>query len=197
MLQVGEPAPARLLDAPVLDAQGRSAPLRSFFEPEPALLLFLRHYGCVGCIEQVARLTPRVIELVEYGVRAVYIGSGAPEHVRGFIAREGLSDKPVVMLADPQLESYAAADMKRSLWNTIEPRSLVSQMQAIGRGFRPGGVDGDPHQQGGGLLLDAQQRVAWIHRARFTGDNVDGSELMQAVLEMTVARRRREGGFVL
>ncbi len=197
MLRVGEPAPEALLTAPVLDASGQERALGSCFEPDPALLLFLRHYGCVGCMQQVEALTPRVPELAEHGVRAVYLGSGTPEQVRGFIERHGLADKPVVMLTDPKLASYAAADMGRSLWSMVEPRSIIAQLRAMGAGFLPGRMQGDGQQQGGAVLLDHEQRVAWIHRARFTGDNVDGSDLMQAVLKMTVARRRREGGIVL
>ena len=197
MLQVGELAPAQLMDAPMLDTGGRESPLRSFFEPDPVLLLFLRHYGCVGCLQQVEDLTPRVLELSQQGVRAIYVGSGTPEQSRAFVERQGLGDKSVILLTDPGLESYAGADMGRSLWSNIEPRSLVSQMRSIGAGLKPGRTEGDGRQQGGAVLLDHEQRVAWIHRARFTGDNVNGSDLMQAVLKMTVARQRREGGFVL
>lgn len=187
----------QLLDAPMFDSAGEQAPLRSFFEPDPALALFLRHYGCVGCLQQVEDLTPRVLELAQQGVRVVYVGSGTPEQTRSFVERHGLGDKPVVMLTDPGLRSYAGADMGRSLWSTLEPRSLAAQLRSIGAGFTPGQTEGDGRQQGGAVLLDDEQRVVWIHRARFTGDNVDGSDLMQAVLKTTVARRRREGGFVL
>ncbi|WP_157595830.1 AhpC/TSA family protein [Plesiocystis pacifica] len=172
----------------------------NFTVPElgPALLLFLRHYACVGCSRQVEELSPRVLELSALGVRAVFIGSGDAEQMAAFAQRHALTDKAVVMVCDPALGSYAAADMRRSLWSAVEPRAWWYQLVAIMDGFRPGrGLQGEVTQQGGAVLLDHEGRVAWLYRARYTADNVDGSELVAAALAMRVVRHKRAGGFVL
>lgn len=198
VLGAGAAAPPALLDAEVQTADGEHVQLRTLFEPDPALVLFLRHYACVGCSRQVEELAPRVVELADLGVRVIFIGSGDAAQMGAFVERHALADKPIVMVTDPKLEAYAAADMQRSVWSALEPRALWFQLQAYGAGFRGHrGVQGDGSQQGGAVLLDGQARVVYARHARYTADNVDGSELVAAALAMQISTHEQRGGFVL
>ncbi|MCA9661770.1 MAG: AhpC/TSA family protein [Myxococcales bacterium] len=197
MIDVGDLAPDALLSAPLLDRDGSAAPLRAHLPPGPALLLFLRHFGCVGCSRQVEQLTPRVWELRDLGVTSVFIGNGRPEHLRGFVERHALADKEVVLLTDPELRAYAALDLERSLWSALRPKALFGQLKAFAAGFRGGRIEGDVEQQGGAALLDDARRIVWLRRAHYTADEVDGSDVVAAAMRLAVARRRQEGGLVL
>src|SRR5262249_43613930 len=93
MLNVGSAMPARLADVEVEDAQRQRVRLGSFWQGQRCILIFVRHFGCVGCAEQITELSPRLHELERAGVRVIVIGSGDPKYIAGFVARHGLADK--------------------------------------------------------------------------------------------------------
>ena len=198
MLDLGAPLPESLLAAELLEGDGSPVTVRDLVAPGPTLLVFLRHFGCVGCSLQVSHLAPRAHELAELGVRSVYVGSGNPAQRDGFVERLGLGDKPVTLVCDPALGAYGAADMHRSLWSAIEPRAVGHQLRAYGQGFQGGwGIQGDNNQQGGALLLDAELRVAYARYARFTADLVDGSDVVAAATKLRLKTHTDEGGYLL
>jgi hypothetical protein len=155
----------------------------------PALLVFLRHFGCVGCEAQIASLMPRQPELSDLGVRIVLLGNGSPAHARAFVDRWALGERPVTVVTDPTLGTFRAAGLVRSTWATFGPRALFSELLAIGAGQRPRRRDGDRFQQGGALLLDATGAVAFFHANRFVGDCVSLADVVDAAMKLHLGSR--------
>jgi hypothetical protein len=186
-LQVGEPVPAALANAVVLRpsrdaAEAAPVVLGTLWEDHPCALVFLRHFGCPACGENVAELLPRLAELRALGLGVALVGSGEPAHVAPFAALAGLDGRAVEVLTDPTLAAYRAAGLARGAWATLNPASLYRVARAMVRGYAHGPPRGDPLQQGGTLLVDQRGRLAFYHRNASVGDDPPAVELVDAAL---------------
>jgi peroxiredoxin len=187
-IRIGEPVPPAFAKAVVLDAGGGSTELRALWADGPCALVFLRHFGCPTCAENVWELLPRLAELRALGVRVALVGSGAPEHLAPFAARVGLEGRAVDLLTDPTLAAYRAAGLARSAWATYRPASLYQMARSIARGHPHAPRRGDPLQQGGTLLVDHRGRIASYHRNASAGGQLPMVELIHAALGVAVRR---------
>ena len=57
-MKVGDRIPAALEHASVQDHTGARAELGEFRGAGPAVIVFLRHFGCTACTEHVSMLMP-------------------------------------------------------------------------------------------------------------------------------------------
>jgi peroxiredoxin len=103
-LQVGDKAP----DFELQDSQGAAVHLRDFWDGQPALLLFWRHYGCSCGIDRAVRLQNEYSEYVKLGAKVVVIGQGEPERAAAYRERHKL---PCPVLCDPTYKVYQAYDL--------------------------------------------------------------------------------------
>ncbi len=69
MVRVGEPVPDDLASAKVSDDHGSEVELATFWRETPAVIVFLRHFGCPCCSAQMTELSPRLDELHCLGIR--------------------------------------------------------------------------------------------------------------------------------
>jgi len=129
-VRAGEVVPKDLAQSKVLDREGRETVLESFWAERPALLLYLRHFGCLCLSAQITELAPRLDELERLGIRTVFISNGDPHFIDTFIERFLLADKPVDIVTDPSLASFRAAGMLRSWWAIFGPRGLWDGIRA-------------------------------------------------------------------
>jgi peroxiredoxin len=185
--RVSTPVPRAIADACVMLASGERVRLGSFWEDgKPAVILWLRHFGCVGCAQEVTELSPRLDELDRAGARVVLVGNGNREQLEGFTQRHGLADAHVVTATDPSLETYRAAGLMRSAWATFGPRSILDLARAMTAGHMHRGVEGDETQQGGALVVDARGVVRLLHDNHSIGDYVSASDVVEAVLRIEI-----------
>lgn len=183
-MRVGEPIPAELDAAIVIDRAGASAPLGTHLRGLPCLVSFLRHFGCTGCADHIADVAPRLQELHALGLRTVFVGNGEPRYIDGFLQRTGLADKHATVVTDPTLRVFAAAGLLRSKWATLGPRAALDVARARSRGIAGQGLEGDHFQQGGALIVDADGVVAYFHRSKSLGDHPAASDLVDVALAM-------------
>jgi hypothetical protein len=148
------------------------------------LLLFVRHFGCIGCSENIGLLAPRFQELSDLGVRVVIIGVGAPNFIEGFQERHNLLFGPAEIFVDESLATHQAAELTYGRWAGLGPRAWVEMGRAFVSGHVSGAVQGDIQQHAGALLVDAQGVVQLYHRNRSIGDHVSGSQLVEVALAM-------------
>jgi peroxiredoxin len=187
-VRTGEAVPREVAEATVVLANGARAPLASFWERGPCALVLLRHFGCVGCAQQVTELAPRLDELARAGVRTVLVGSGTSEQLAAFVERHALARAAVDTVTDPELAVYRALGLERSTWATIGPRSLVETVRAMAAGHPHRPPEGDPTQQGGVLLVDGRGVVRMYKRNRSIGDYAPACELVDAALRLAIER---------
>ena len=80
------------------------------------------------------------------GPELTIIGNGTPDEAAAF--HEGLLESEVKLLTDPDLTSYKAMVLKRSLFAVSQPRTYLRGFQVSLRGFRSARLQGDSLQQG-------------------------------------------------
>lgn len=99
--QAGDPAP----DLSLLDTTGAVRSLSDFWAQRPALLIFLRHFGCSCLAERWDKLRDEVQDYQRAGASIVAIGQGEPERTAAVAQRRGY---PFPLLCDPDRRAYQA-----------------------------------------------------------------------------------------
>ncbi|MEO7095214.1 MAG: peroxiredoxin-like family protein [Polyangiales bacterium] len=182
---VGRSIPDALGAAEVIDSEGHPHALATRWAASDALLVFVRHFACVGCAEHLAALRPRIDEITRLGVTATIIGSGSADQLAAFIEREDLASHDVACLTDPARAAYRAAGFQRSVWGTFGPIALGQVIRGYTHGFRNGRPEGDLHQQGGTLYVRRDGTLAFYHRAHHLGDHAK----LVDVVDLALAER--------
>jgi hypothetical protein len=108
----------------------------------------------------------------------VIIGNGTPNFIAGF-REQTKYDGPIY--TDPSLAVYRAAEFKRGITKTFDPRALAPTIGAFVRGHRQGRTHGDPWQQGGVLVVARDGRVLWHRASERPGDNATVAEIVAAL----------------
>lgn len=97
--QVGDSAP----DALLADTAGRERHLGEFWKARPALVLFLRHFGCSCLAERWERLLQEISDFEKAGAQVVAVCQGEPERTVAVAKRRGYS---FPILCDPERKAY-------------------------------------------------------------------------------------------
>jgi peroxiredoxin len=187
---VGDSASSALADAPVICIDGESRPLGSWWADGPALVVFIRHFGCIGCSVHIHDLAPRLDELANLGLRTVIVGNGDKQNLATFVERNLLEDKPADIVTDPSLASFEAAGLERSFLGTFGPRALYETLRAFGKGHLQRPWVGPVTQQAGTLLIDGEGRIAWLHRSRSLTGHAPAVEIVDQALALAMSSRR-------
>jgi hypothetical protein len=108
----------------------------------------------------------------------IVIGNGSPSFIAGF-REQTLFDGPIY--TDPTLATYRAAELKRSVIRTLDPRSLWKGAKALAEGHRQGRTQGDTWQQGGVLVVAPSGDVRWQHASDLPGDNASAAQILSAL----------------
>ena len=117
-------------------------------------------------------------KLKQTGAELVIIGNGATNFIQGF-REQTKYDGPIY--TDPSLATFKAAQLKRGVGATLDPRGLTKGVGAFLRGHRQGRTQGDAWQQGGVLVIAPSGEVKWHHASERPGDNATVDEIVRAL----------------
>lgn len=106
-----------------------------------------------------------------------YVSTGTPAMAADFARKEGLG---AAVLSDQGRQAFAAARMRRSLWNLLRPRFFANLFRALRRGHTQTGVQGDPWQQGGVLVFARDGRLLCQQLDGAAGDLLDVDAVLAA-----------------
>ncbi|MBA3396831.1 MAG: AhpC/TSA family protein [Deltaproteobacteria bacterium] len=121
----------------------------------------------------------REIDTIRAAGAALYvIGNGTPSFIVGFREQTGYAGS---IYTDPSLAVYKAAELKRGVLNTFDPRALGKTISALSRGRRQGRTQGDPWQQGGVLVIAPTGEIRWHHVSDRPGDNATADDIVAAL----------------
>jgi peroxiredoxin len=165
---LGTVDPEQLAECRVLDTQGRTRRLGDEWRSQPAIVVWLRHFGCLFCREMAADFRARQEEIAALGARLVFVGNGEVRWAREFAAQECPECR---LLTDPGLGSYRAIGARRGWSTTLGARSVASGWRAFRRGFRQTAVRGVADQQGGVLAVLPGDRIAYAYISASAGDH--------------------------
>lgn len=112
------------------------------------------------------------------GAELYVIGNGTPNFMAGFRETTGWNGP---LYTDPSLAVYKAAELKRGVIETFNPRAALFAVKALAHGSRQGRTQGDNWQQGGVLVIAPDGSVKWHHANEHSGDNASVDAIVRAL----------------
>ena len=161
----------------VFDPDGREIRLGRLWAERTAVLVFVRHFGCLFCRQQIAALGPLRERVRELGAERIVIGNGTVEQARLFREETGTSP----LFTDPTRQAYCAMEMRRGRRSVFTLGVLRNSIRAWRQGFRQSGVAGDPFQQGGVVIVAPTGRELYRFISREAGDHPPPSAILTAI----------------
>jgi peroxiredoxin len=167
-----------LVAASVQGTDGEPVRLADAWRDHPAVVVWLRHFGCVFCREHVAevRAARPDIEALHGGI--VFVGNGTPRAAAWFQTRFA-PDSTVV--TDPDLVTYRAIGARSGLMSTLGPKAWGAGLRAFGTGARQTTTKGHPFQQGGVLVIAPANKVLYRHVSATAGDHAPLDRVLAAL----------------
>jgi peroxiredoxin len=173
-----------LADLRVLDVEGRPVRLGDQWKSQPAVVVWLRHFGCVYCTEHAREMMSLKSTIEQAGGRLVFVGNGGPRHAKSFQSRE---TPGATVLTDPGLGSYKAIGARRGVLSTLGPQTWAFALRAFRSGARQTTVKGHAFQQGGVLVIAPRNSIAYIYLSKSAGDHPPGEDVLAALRRSTAA----------
>jgi prostamide/prostaglandin F2alpha synthase len=177
----------RAPDVSLLDMTAREATLSDYWRAEPAVVVFLRYFGCPFCQSQVVRMRDERERFQEAGAGIVLIGQGSPSDAVAFTRR---MNQPFECLVDPDRAAYRAYGLARARpAQVVGPRTALPFLRAnLNRETLQRGLQGGKFlQMPGTFVVDTEGLVRMAHRNRHVADTPPN----QRILDVLAALRER------
>jgi len=116
--------------ATVLDPAGATVHLADEWGDHPAVIVWLRHFGCVFCREQVAEIRANRKEIEALGGGIAFVGNGTARAAAWFQKRYAPDSR---VLTDPDLVSYRAPGARASVHSGPAPGSQQPKVTPTSR----------------------------------------------------------------
>jgi peroxiredoxin len=181
------PSDASVLEDVVLeDSEGHPVRLGDLWSERPAVLAFLRHFGCVFCRQLAVDLHSHRRQFDEADVELAMIGFGTLEEAREFLARQNVDLR---LLVDPNRKVYELAGAKVATLNeVIGPRqiwrgfvaTIMSRLRQGSIVVHQGKILGHAAQLGGVLVIAPDGSVRYAYLSEESGDNPPAREVLAA-----------------
>lgn len=186
--QIGDPAP----DFDLPDTTGTRRHLSEFWKDRPALIVFLRHFGCSCLAERWEKLRHEVSAFEEAGARVIAVGQGEPERTAAVARRRGY---PFPILCDPERRAYelyglpegTPAQILHDFAWTPGDRATGEKLLSSRRGTERALVD-NPWQLPGEFVVSTSGRLVHTHRYQYCEDFPPKTVLIGAIEAATRAR---------
>ena len=185
--QTHPPTDASVLEDVVLnDCDGHPVRLGDLWSERPAVLVFLRHFGCVFCRQLAVDIYRHRHEFRDTDVELAVIGFGTPEQGRAFLRMQNVDLR---LLLDPERKVYGLAGAKVATLNeVIGPLQIwrgfkATVMSRIKQGsiaVHQGRIIGHAAQLGGVLVIAPDGSVRYAYLSEQSGDNPPAREVLAA-----------------
>lgn len=153
----------------VLLSSGERVPLRSLYQEQRMVLVFLRHLGCIFCKEHVAQLR-RLKD-----VNIVFVTMAPADQTEAFRQK---MQSPHRFICDPDKALYSHFELpKGGLTQVLSPQVFVRAIGATLQGHANSRTEADPMQLPGVFIVDTDGAILWSHKARHAADNPTPEEI--------------------
>jgi len=163
-LTIGDRAPDFRLQTPWDDEAG-------FYDAVdncPAVLIFLRYYGCPVCRMEMAKIKQEIVLVSQKGVRVFVVLQSAPETIAALIKKD---DFPFTIICDHPGKVFQRYGVEAGgLIKYLHPAGLIAAIKAIRHGFRHGKFDGKETQLPAAFAMTAGKVVTYAHYGENIGD---------------------------
>jgi hypothetical protein len=167
-----------LVAATVLDPDGMKVRLADEWSERPVVIVWLRHFGCVFCREQVAEIRGKRAEIEALGGGIAFVGNGTARAATWF-QKKFAADSTV--LTDPDLVSYKAIGARSGMLSTLGPSAWGAGLRAFRSGARQSTTKGHAYQQGGLVVMAPGNRVLYKHISQAAGDHAPVADVLAAL----------------
>jgi peroxiredoxin len=184
-LQVGDPAP----NVQLRDFSNQVVELKNLWESGPALLIFLRHYGCSCAHDRAERLTKEYAEYVKLGATVVAIGQGEPERSAAFAKLKKL---PCPLFSDPDRAAYKAFNILEGKPSQVAyglsdeflkyDYQVAAEVQESRRGSEYSPVD-NPYQLPAEFVINQNGIISLAYRSQYCADFAYPDVLIASIKE--------------
>jgi hypothetical protein len=125
------------------------------------------------------QLRDRYEDFLTAGAEVVAIGMGASRRAQAFKDEMAI---PFPLLIDRTKETYRLLELDRGSWTDVAGPTVWGRgLTSIARGNRQSWPQEDPRQLGGAAVVLPGSRMAFVHRAKTSSDNVPVDELLKAL----------------
>lgn len=144
--------------------------LSSLWKEQPAVIVFIRHFGCIGCSSHIDQIWSMREQLEKNGTRIFFIGSGSPYLISEFKKEHKLANTQV--FTDPGLESFKAAGLLQINFDKLDEQSLekIAELEKKGYTNRIYEGSGSITQLGGVVAIKPSGTVTYHFVSEFIGD---------------------------
>ena len=150
---------------------GETKDLKDFYNGKPLILVFLRHFGCIFCREQIAELRQFKTENI------VLVCMGRVQETSDFKKKMEI---PQTMISDPNKLLYEAFSLRRgSFGQVINPTLTRKSIKLLKGGHKLGILKGDPWMLAGVFRIEPDGDVSYSHYATDVSDNLSGAAIAQ------------------
>lgn len=156
-----------------------ASPLRSLDPVSPALVVFLRSFGCTFCREAMADVAAVQGVMRSDGTQIAFVHGGSAEEAAPWFAKYGLGD--VMQVSDPGLAHYRAFGLGRTKMQALVDPQVWTRgaVCAISHGF---GVQSTAMmRQLPGVFVIRDGRIVAEFRHSSPADRPDYLELTRSV----------------
>lgn len=170
-----------------LDSVGGRVELRERWRRGPLVVMFMRHFGCAFCREQLIKIGRANEDFAAAGAEVVAIFQYSAEATRDFCASRKV---PFDCLGDPLREAYGEVSVGRGGRDQVLGRKIARKyLQTIARSRVVGGGSqgGDMQQLPGTFVVDREGRVLFAHYAVSSADNPPVADVLAAVRSQGVS----------
>jgi peroxiredoxin len=167
-----------LASATIQNVDGEPTRLADSWRDRPAVVVWLRHFGCVFCREHVAEVRAARPEIEALHGEIVFVGNGTPRAAAWFHKRFAPDS---IVLTDPDLITYKAIGARSGVMSTLGPKAWGAGLRAFSAGARQTTTKGHPFQQGGVLVIVPGTRVLYRHVSGTAGDHAPLDRVLAAL----------------
>ena len=180
--QAGDAAPNPTL----LDTSGEPRRLSDYWAHAPALVIFMRHFGCSCLMERWEALKVELSAYADAGARVVAICQAEPERARAVADRRAYG---FPLLCDPGLDAYRAYGLLEGQpsqilhdfpWQPNDEETARTLFIEPRRGTERAVVD-SPWQLPGEFVVRSDGVIALAHRYQYCEDFPPKTVLLGAI----------------
>jgi peroxiredoxin len=182
--RIGDRAP----DAALTDTNGFAVNLSYFWRERPTVVVFLRHFGCPFCREQILILRKAYNAFKSSGIDIVCVGQGPHKAGKAFSVYFDLPF-PILVCGDDYTVYGNYGLLKATHQQLYGFQVLLRGMVALKNGIRKS--EGDNNQMPGVFAVNTSGAVIYTHRSLYQADNIDAEALLAVIVRETPLIEKR------
>lgn len=154
-----------------IGAQGQKMKIGQLWQSQTAVIIFLRHFGCIACRGHALQVWAERSKFESAGAKIVFIGNGQHTYIEKF--QDELNLKGALILTDPSLMSFRAAGFRHGFFALFQPRSAFNFAKLAANGLSnqvATSEKGTNWQLGGIVVMKPDGKVAYHFVSEALGD---------------------------